>query len=313
MFIQLHSVYRLVGAIPVEDKVGKEIVSRFYTVMDTQGAFFTDSNGREILQRKRNYRETWTIDLNETVAGNYYPINTKIAIEDQVNRLAVLTDRAQGGGSIYDGTIELMVHRRLLHDDAFGVAEALNETAYGKGLIARGKHYLIFGAKTIKSPSLEARERFLQNEILLPNWLFFNDVSSMSFDDWSKKYTNIHSAIGLALPKNVYLMTLEPWKTGQMLIRFEHILEKGEDTELSKPVRFSLDDLFAGFEIDDMREVSLSANQFFEDIDRLHFTTDNNQQTKPQQKHPLVKDFEVTLEPMQMRTFIISLNPKQSS
>ncbi|CAO1353625.1 unnamed protein product [Diamesa tonsa] len=301
----------LVGAIPIEDGAGKEIVSRFYTVMDTQGTFFTDSNGREILQRKRNYRETWTIDLNETVAGNYYPINTKIAIEDKINRLAVLTDRAQGGGSIYDGTIELMVHRRLLHDDAFGVAEALNETAFGKGLVARGKHYLIFGAKTTKSPSLEARERFLQNEILLPNWLFFNDVSSMSFEDWTKKYTNIHSAIGLALPKNVYLMSLEPWKTGQMLIRFEHILEQGEDPELSKPVRFSLDDLFTGFEIDDMREVSLSANQFVEDMDRLHFTTDN-QEAKPQ-KNPTVSNFEVTLEPMQIRTFIMSLNPKQSS
>ena len=34
-----------------------------------------------------------------------------------------------------------MVHRRLLHDDAFGVGEALNETAFGgEGLVARGKH-----------------------------------------------------------------------------------------------------------------------------------------------------------------------------
>lgn len=281
--------------------------------MDTQGKFFTDSNGREILKRKRNERETWNIDLNETIAGNYYPINTKIAIEDLDFRLAVLTDRAQGGGSIYDGTLELMVHRRLLHDDAFGVAEALNETAYGKGLVARGKHYLFFGTKNSKSPSLQAQERFLQNEILLPNWFFFNEVSSMSFDEWSKKYTNFHTSISLALPKNVYLMTLEPWKAGQLLIRLEHIMEQGEDTELSKPIRFTLDDLFENFEIDDMREVSLSANQFVEDIDRLHFTTDN-QQTKSQQKDSSVKDtLEVTLEPMQIRTFLISLNPKQVS
>ena len=30
--------------------------------------------------------------------------------------------------------------RRLLHDDAFGVGEALNETAFGEGLVVRGKH-----------------------------------------------------------------------------------------------------------------------------------------------------------------------------
>ena len=42
-----------------------------------------------------------------------------------------------------DGEMELMVHRRLLDDDAFGVGEPLNETAFGMGLVARGKHFLI--------------------------------------------------------------------------------------------------------------------------------------------------------------------------
>ena len=42
----------------------------------------------------------------------------------------VLTDRSQGGSSINDGDVELMLHRRLLHDDAFGVGEALNEIAF---------------------------------------------------------------------------------------------------------------------------------------------------------------------------------------
>jgi lysosomal alpha-mannosidase len=99
----------LVGEIPIDDGVGKEIVSRFYTVMKTDGVFYTDSNGREMLKRKRNFRETWNAKILEPVAGNYYPINTKIAIEDRQYRMAVLTDRAQGGSSIYDGTLELMV------------------------------------------------------------------------------------------------------------------------------------------------------------------------------------------------------------
>lgn len=100
----------LVGPIPIDDNVGKEIVSRFYTVMKTDGVFFTDSNGREMIQRKRNYRETWKLNLKEPVAGNYYPVTTKIAIEDDTHRLAILNDRAQGGSSLYDGTVELMVH-----------------------------------------------------------------------------------------------------------------------------------------------------------------------------------------------------------
>jgi len=38
---------------------------------------------------------------------------------------------------------KIQLHRRLLFDDAFGVGEPLNETAYGTGLVARGKHWLL--------------------------------------------------------------------------------------------------------------------------------------------------------------------------
>ena len=49
----------------------------------------------------------------------------------------------QGGtGALRDGEAELMVHRRLLYDDAFGVGEPLDESAFGRGLVARGKHWL---------------------------------------------------------------------------------------------------------------------------------------------------------------------------
>lgn len=99
----------LVGPIPVEDSIGKEYVSRFYTDIQSGDEFETDSNGREILKRKRDYRQDFELTLEEPVAGNYYPINTKIAIEDATHRLAVVTDRAQGGSSIVDGTVELMV------------------------------------------------------------------------------------------------------------------------------------------------------------------------------------------------------------
>lgn len=100
----------MVGPIPVDDKFGKEIVSRFFTVMKTKGVFYTDSNGREMLRRERNKRDSWKVNIKEPVAGNYYPVTTKIAIEDDKHRLAILTDRAQGGSSIFDGTVELMVN-----------------------------------------------------------------------------------------------------------------------------------------------------------------------------------------------------------
>lgn len=100
----------LVGPIPVEDKVGREIIMRFETDIASDGIFYTDSNGREMLRRQRDHRDTWNLTLLENVSGNYYPVTAKIAIEDDARRFAILTDRAQGGSSLADGSIELMVN-----------------------------------------------------------------------------------------------------------------------------------------------------------------------------------------------------------
>lgn len=183
----------MVGPIPIGDKIGKEIVTKYMTPqIKSNGEFYTDSNGREMLKRKMNAR-TYRANIHEPVAGNYYPIVTKLALQDDSYRMAVLVDRAEGGSSLNDGELELMIHRRLLHDDAFGVAEALNEQAFGQGLVARGKHYLVFGKRTTENPTVEGRERFLQAKKLVSPWPFFSDVSSISFEDWQSQYTNIVS------------------------------------------------------------------------------------------------------------------------
>lgn len=99
----------MVGGIPVADDIGREIISRFDTDIQTKGIFYTDSNGREMMRRQRDHRDTWNLTLLEKISGNYYPVTAKIVIEDEQKRFAVLTDRAQGGSSMTDGSIELMV------------------------------------------------------------------------------------------------------------------------------------------------------------------------------------------------------------
>ena len=57
------------------------------------------------------------------------------------NVLNIITDRCQGGASLSDGSLELMVQRRLLRDDNRGVGEPLNEPGLdGNGLVVRGVH-----------------------------------------------------------------------------------------------------------------------------------------------------------------------------
>jgi hypothetical protein len=117
---------------------------------------FTDSNGREFLERQFNYRPTWDMSVFEPVAGNYYPITTGIFIrDDEANmQLSIVPDRAQAGASLQSGSLELMVHRRLTEDDNRGVGEPLDETdggmspypnpvRSGDGIVVVGKHQLL--------------------------------------------------------------------------------------------------------------------------------------------------------------------------
>lgn len=63
---------------------------------------------------------------------------------------SILNDRSQGGSSYNRGEIEIMIHRRLLHDDWRGVGEPLNETEKNGtiGLTQRMRHYLLFSNVT---------------------------------------------------------------------------------------------------------------------------------------------------------------------
>ncbi|XP_030561633.1 lysosomal alpha-mannosidase isoform X2 [Drosophila novamexicana] len=262
----------LVGPIPIDDEIGKEVITRFKSDIKSEGVFFTDSNGREMIKRQRNHRDTWNVKLQETVAGNYYPITTKIALEDTIARMAILTDRAQGGSSLEDGALELMVHRRLLKDDAFGVGEALNETEFGEGLIARGKTHLFVGQSYLRADvSLKAIERLVQLETLLPSWKFFSNMELYTSDQWLSSFTNTYTGISLVLPKSVHLLTLEPWHDNELLVRFEHILEKDEDSRYSKYVQFNIKDVLSAFNIENIRETTLDGNAWLDEHKRMEF------------------------------------------
>ncbi|XP_065860398.1 alpha-mannosidase At3g26720-like [Euphorbia lathyris] len=118
----------VIGPIPIDDGIGKEVVTKITTTLKNNKTFYTDSSGRDFIERIRDYRKDWDLQVNQPVAGNYYPINLGIYMKDDKSKLSILVDRSVGGSSIVDGQVELMLHRRLVHDGSRGVGEALNET-----------------------------------------------------------------------------------------------------------------------------------------------------------------------------------------
>ena len=82
-----------VGPIPIDDNKGKEVIIRFDTDIPNQSKYYTDANGREVLERIRNYRPTWSYSSSQNVSANYYPVNSRIWIKDQQRQFTILTGK----------------------------------------------------------------------------------------------------------------------------------------------------------------------------------------------------------------------------
>ena len=257
--------------------VGKDVVLRISSHLASGGEWFTDSNGREMLKRTRDARPSWAFNQSEPVAGNYYPVNGAVAIRDGTRQLTVLSDSSLGGGSLHDGELELMLHRRLLVDDFRGVGEPLNETEsvhpyvdcggrgqrgcgehYGNGLIVRGTLLLTLERPETAAAVWRPLMEFLYHKPLLA----FGAAHAELHTQGSR--LAVYSALRSALPSNVALVTLVRTSARTILLRLGHLFGEGEDASLSRPATIDLAAIFSREvlpKIEGAVELTLSANQ----------------------------------------------------
>jgi hypothetical protein len=317
---------------------GKEVIVKYASGLASQSTWYTDSNGKEMVKRvynKRGPSYPSHYNISEPVAGNYYPVNAMMALDDGTNELAVLTDAAQGGASLANGELEFMVHRRIQQDDSRGVQEPLNETMCGcndigadpgnmgahghegdggcscAGLTMRGRHWLIFG------PIQEVHEarRVLSETINFPATLAFHKPSAQN-----ALARTTFSAVTKALPANVKLVTLTSnyasHNDGALLLRLSHLYEAGEHDTLAQPVTVNLKEVFgqAGLSIASAMETTLTGNQPLEAVEaRKHkwktrtanqAVADQMAQCKSFEQRVPFTFPEVTIRPMEVRTFL---------
>lgn len=298
----------MVGPIPLDGDVGGEIVTNFQSGIASRGIFYTDSNGRELIKREKDKREDFVSDLSDQpIAGNFYPVTSRIALQDNSHRLVLLTDRSQAGSSLADGQLEMILHRRLLFNDGGGVGEPLNEEQFGKGLIARGKLYLVLNS--VENAGSKS-ERVMEKELSLPFWKFFS-----SADQDSRAMASLGSIPDFNdLPESVHLLTLESFTENEVLLRLENFLDATEGGSVTFNIRHIFDSL-NGVEI---RETTLDGNLPLSEMKRFKFHAQKSgnppsdleyttTQFEPLEASKLdgASEFAVLFNPMQIRTFII--------
>lgn len=141
----------------------------------------------------------------------------------------------------------------------------------------------------------------------------------------SDDYINF-KGINKMLPKNIHILTLEPWDNHFILLRLEHFYEINEDSEQSTPTDVSLRNLFTTFRIIYVKEMTLSANQELTESERkrMVWTPDFDPYANYKSAFGKIDDsinenltyiennsnqtFLITLEPMQIRTFLIKFD-----
>lgn len=219
--------------------------------------------------------------------------------------VVVIVDRSEGGGSIRDGSMEVMIHRRTLYDDSLGVGEPLNETAYGEGLVVRGKHFLI-----LDSPATSAANHrvIAQNLYMHPITTF--SLTPLAYTNYASNFRLTWSALNDSLPLNVHLLTLDQLAQGDYLVRVEHYFELNEDATYSKPVTVDLQTLFQSIgTITNMVEMTLGANLELSNLKRLDWSAADGRSLHDVNNEESIqlKDTNVSLNPMQIRTFRVTV------
>eukprot|EP01105_Mastigella_eilhardi_P016133 TRINITY_DN3694_c0_g1_i2.p1 TRINITY_DN3694_c0_g1~~TRINITY_DN3694_c0_g1_i2.p1 ORF type:complete len:572 (+),score=129.72 TRINITY_DN3694_c0_g1_i2:1831-3546(+) len=267
-------VITTVGPISISDGNGKEVVVSYRTGLMSAGAVYTDTHGLEFIKRSYNVL-SGQFPVENPISGNYYPVSSAGYIKDFENTFAVLTDRGQGIASLETGSLELMVHRRLLQDgDQKGAGEPLNDTTTITTTHRVQFNQTSSAMRGIRRGTLEAEH---------PPVVLYAHAARVHPIEWRPAAAD--------LPENVHLSTLQVTQYDvadglHTLLRLHHLFAVGEDTRLSEPATVDLRRLFADWAITQATEVSLSGNHV---LGRLGNAT------------------KITLQPMDVRTFAISM------
>jgi len=193
------------------------------------------------------------------VAGNYVPVNLFAYLGDASATLSVVTDRSQGCASLADGSLEIMLQRRLQHDDQRGVGEPLNETGLdGQGLVVRTTHWLSLAAPAVAG----AQRRALAADALYRPLVRATPLGATTPAAWIAGHrASFSGAAPGVLPPQLHLLTLHSWSPTQLLVRVSHSFEVGEDATLSQPATVSLAALLPSLALQACVETTLTANK----------------------------------------------------
>lgn len=169
----------------------------------------TDNNSFQYTLRKLN--------LSRPIESNIYPITSMAYIEDDRNRMTLITDHAQGVTSLQEGQILVLLDRRVLYVDGRGNNEGLADSK-------KTVHRHIILLEEFKQNNLTHRQN--ENFLTLPSFAahylsnFLDYTLDIFFDNRNIAYINNHAYLPLIK---------SPFPCDVSVLNFRTIIRKVDD------------------------------------------------------------------------------------
>lgn len=206
LFMRLVTNIDNIAPAPVQRDLLKEPAEP--SSMPELPVFYSDQNGFQ-------YHERIKVPAIG-IEGNYFPITSGAFLQDSRQRLTLLTTHAQGAASYEPGQLEVMLDRRTLYDDYRGMGEGVVDSR-----LTRHKFWLLVedmppGHHVDKPPSykvLSLQAQQLANALRYPPNLYF-------LSNFEQPQPSLHPLVRLlphgALPCDVHLTTLRTLSEPQL-------------------------------------------------------------------------------------------------
>ena len=229
-----------------------------------------------------------------------------------------MNQHSQGGGSIQDGSIELMQNRRLLHDDYKGVDENLDETQPdGRGIAVNTKYFVTFADLT----SQNSAQRATQLRTDEPLQFFY--ASDFTQNKLSATFeTNSHSAMHSQLTQfdgDLKLLSF-PEARNQVILRLENLADLFDGAPSATPMfdvhayalaLFKSANSGAAPANMEITERTLSNNQDFATMqaNKFKWTSADPAESRLAQDYPKDDGDSIALQPQRIRVFRVVYTP----
>lgn len=291
---------------------GINYIARYSSSIRSDGNFYTDDSGLEIVQR--------TYNSSDIYSGNFYPmIYSSFIREDeyqqnnQFSQISYVSDRTHGITSVHEGTFDIMLHRNSLQ--SYGNGEKMDD----KNTVEIVSWLLVTKNDNYQRQQIAMRRNFplttsfshitkAQADFLKPSASFLSkdfppDIFLMNFDYNDKTSNDIVFRVNNLRQKKVYDLADQSTQAS-----FYELYQE-----------LSLNNIFSKNKITNIEERTLTLNQKVDECKRHHWhdITETIHDFKSgdilfDETGPITSKNLVSLPPLGIRSFFMNLEKKSN-